>query len=79
MYLCDLVGEEMSVLIKMEMPKNCRDCPLEDTYDGYNCRIALKSVNWGLGERPSWCPLVEVPPHGRLIIEEGEIVEQQSN
>lgn len=58
----------MSVLIKMEMPNNCRDCPLEDAYDGYNCRIIPKSANWGLGERPSWCPLVEVPtPHGDLI------------
>lgn len=58
----------MSILINgMEMPKNCADCLFEDTYDGYNCRIALKTEFWGLGERPSWCPLVEVPPHGRLI------------
>ena len=59
----------MSILINgMEMPKNCADCLLEDTYDGYNCRIALKSANWGLGERPSWCPLTELPtPHGDLI------------
>lgn len=59
----------MSLIIRgMNMPKNCADCFLEDAYDGYNCRIAQKSANWGLGERPSWCPLVEVPtPHGRLI------------
>ena len=60
----------MSILIKngMEMPKSCADCFLEDTYDGYNCRIVEKSANWGLGERPSWCPLSEVPtPHGDLI------------
>jgi len=57
------------ILIRgMEMPKSCADCFLEDPYDGYNCRIIPKSANWGLGERPSWCPLVEVPtPHGRLI------------
>lgn len=59
----------MGVYIKdIDMPKNCADCFLEDAYDGCNCRIAQKSANWGLGERPSWCPLVEVPtPHGRLI------------
>lgn len=59
----------MSILIRgMKMPNNCRDCPLEDAYDGYNCRIVEKSANWGLEGRPSWCPLVEVPtPHGRLI------------
>ena len=59
----------MGIYIRdMKIPKNCADCLFEDTYDGYNCRIALKSANWGLGERPSWCPLVEVPtPHGRLI------------
>jgi hypothetical protein len=51
----------------MEMPNNCQDCPFEDTYDGYNCRIVEKSANWGLEGRPSWCPLIEVPPHGDLI------------
>ena len=52
----------MSVLIKgIDMPINCADCFLEDAYDGYNCRIAQKSANWGLGERPSWCPLAEAP------------------
>ena len=58
-------------LPNMEMPKSCADCFLEDPYDGYNCRIIPKSANWGLGERPSWCPLVEVPtPHGDLIDKE---------
>lgn len=58
----------MGIYIKgIDMPKNCADCLLEDTYDGYNCRIVEKSANWGLEGRPSWCPLVPVPPHGRLI------------
>ena len=57
----------MGVYINMEMPNNCRDCPLEDAYEGYNCRIVEKSANWGLEGRTSWCPLVPVPPHGRLI------------
>ena len=41
----------MGVYIRcMEMPKNCRKCPLLYVCDGSKD-----------------CPLVEVPPHGRLI------------
>ena len=56
----------MSILIKgMEMPKSCLSCPLQGgTAD---CRLTQKTYNWGLSERPSDCPLVPVPPHGRLI------------
>lgn len=44
----------MSVLIKdMEMPKNCHECPL----------LYVTSLCDGLKD----CPLVPVPPHGRLI------------
>lgn len=41
----------------MEMPKNCGGCPLRAS-----CvhRIYME-------ERPPDCPLVPVPPHGRLI------------
>ena len=54
------------ILIKgIEMPKNCLSCPLQGgTAD---CRLTQKTYNWGLTERPSDCPLVPVPPHGRLI------------
>lgn len=67
----------MSVLIKgMEMPKDCRDCPMEMFY--INCGdTRCRATNKLLAEeyriipfsgRPDWCPLVEVPtPHGRLI------------
>jgi hypothetical protein len=58
----------MSILIKgMKMPKTCRECPLEQPYDGYNCAITGKSYSWALSDRPSDCPLVPVPPHGDLI------------
>jgi hypothetical protein len=71
------------VLIKgMKMPESCDYCPwwdmkygmeicrlMEDTEDTVDNRIIGTS-------RPIWCPLIEVPPHGRLIIEEGEIIEQ---
>ena len=54
----------MSILIKgMEMPRNCDDCRLDidcaydESQDGYKM----------MGGRPRKCPLVPVPPHGRLI------------
>lgn len=50
----------------MEMPKRCQECPFERPYNGYNCAITKRSCSWGLTGRPSYCPLVPVPPHGRL-------------
>lgn len=48
----------MSVLIKgMEMPENCKDCRFHGR--GF-CFLADLKDNGN-------CPLVEVPPHGRLI------------
>ena len=56
----------MSVYIKgMEMPKNCLQCPLQGSIA--DCRLTGKTYNWGLSERPSDCPLIPVPEHGRLI------------
>ena len=65
------------LLIKgMEMPKTCDDCILAEqgswlgAQEGWEhfC-IAdcdeLRTVYHG--EKPEWCPLVEVPTHGRLI------------
>ena len=56
----------MGVYIKgMEMPKSCLSCPLQGgTAD---CRLTQKTYNWCLPERPSDCPLVPVPKHGRMI------------
>ena len=61
----------MSVLIRgMEMPKNCRTCPM--LFDGHSyrwCNITGESL--GIEEtnngRDEHCPLIELPPHGRLI------------
>ena len=59
----------MSVLIKgMEMPKNCGECllaKLSPTGESLICNYMLSRVSWE--ERPFDCPLVPVPPHGRLI------------
>ena len=56
----------MGLYIKgMEMAKSCLSCPLQG--GPADCRLTQKTYNWGLSERPSDCPLVPVPPHGRLI------------
>lgn len=54
----------MSILIKgMKMPGNCYQCPCCDKEDG-KCNLAQDFIY----DRPTWCPLVELPtPHGRLI------------
>ena len=61
----------MGVYINMEMPEECSRCPLlsEAGYcNGTNELTAeeLESL-WRIVGRPSWCPLVEIPPHGRTI------------
>ena len=57
----------MSILIKgMEMPKNCEECAIKswDTED-YVCPFS--GVSTLCISRQADCPLVPVPPHGRLI------------
>lgn len=55
----------MSVLIKgMEMPKDCKNCPF---LCDYFCRALMLEPDWGRSGRDGRCPLVPVPPHGRLI------------
>lgn len=58
------------ILIKnMEMPKNCGCCPLEvGGRFTFTCmRMIGKEFSYELAEqRQEDCPLIEVPPHGRL-------------
>ena len=68
----------MSVLIKgMKMPKDCPMCPMAH-YDTLNhfrgCEVvagkrhAINDPEYAnTSTRPDWCPLIELPPHGRLI------------
>lgn len=57
----------MSILIKgMEMPTRCEKCDLAYDDDGYFACPFTKAF-YKSKQRPSWCPLVEVKPHGRLI------------
>ena len=67
----------MSILIKgMEMPKNCGECRLNTMYglpfacDGWCFAMSPTEPNsksLATKTRPSWCPLIELPQHGRLI------------
>lgn len=73
----------MSILIKgMEMPTRCEDCFCFRHNAEYNyayCIISSVKVLGHGNARLNNCPLVPVPPHGRLIIKDGEIIEQQSD
>ena len=62
----------MSVIVKgMEMPKNCGECPFIFTSWGieYYCHLAESSTSaeYVGREKMTNCPLIELPPHGRLI------------
>ena len=61
----------MSILIKgMEMPENCAECPCRMIgYTQDYCNVLGKFIDFAVGSegRREDCPLVPVPPHGRLI------------
>ena len=63
----------MGVYIKsMEMPRWCEECPLMCEVDvvqgtACGCKGTMKIREIDNDTRPAWCPLVPVPPHGRLI------------
>ena len=60
----------MSILIRdMEMPKNCWLCPLSVLYEKpremLRCKLTKEEVlRYKIDSK---CPLIELPPHGRLI------------
>lgn len=67
----------MSVIIKgMEMPRCCAECDAEGHYEdsygdeyGFFCPFGYKAYTRETRElkRLDDCPLIHVPPHGRLI------------
>lgn len=59
----------MGVYIKnMKMPEDCIKCPLcLFTGKCWKCLADGSHANFGGTCRPPGCPLVPVPPHGRLI------------
>lgn len=58
----------MSIIIKgMKMPKNCAECKctwVDDDYNKVCCFTDVVALSIG---RQDNCPLIELPPHGRLI------------
>ena len=59
----------MDILIRgMEMPSCCMFCPVSNSIGCglTNPPVCMTSKEM-LAGRPDWCPLVPVPPHGRLI------------
>ena len=79
----------MGVYIKgMEMPTSCRVCHLKmncDDCEGFECVCVPLHQRIGYlddllaDKRRDDCPLVPVPPNGRLIIENDEIKEVTTN
>lgn len=62
----------MSVLINMEMPTSCGDCKAFVCYrqwagDSGDCFCGITKSDVKVGVRNADCPLIPVPPHGRLI------------
>jgi hypothetical protein len=62
----------MSYIVPKEIPNCCGRCPCFHAEKLMYCQAVKADKNkriyapYGEG-RPDWCPLVEVPPHGRLI------------
>ena len=59
----------MGIYIKgMDMPSCCMFCPISNASGcGMMNPPVLMTSKEMLADRPDWCPLVPVPPHGRLI------------
>ena len=62
----------MSFIVPMEKPKRCGLCPCFHAEHPMHCQAVKahkdKRIIAPYGAPiPDWCPLVELPPHGRLI------------
>ena len=67
----------MSILIKCaKMPSSCAVCPCYKWESDYGCAVKHEEPKV-FKKRPSWCPLVEIPPHGRLI--DADVFEKMLN
>ena len=75
----------MSILIPgMTMPKSCEKCPFcivnrHDRGDDSLCRLINKEVFTFMRSLPQDCPLIPVPPHGRLIDKDALLEDIDSN
>ena len=58
----------MSILIKgAKMPKSCEECPVVTTCEECHYELVLEGEDFVPIYIKDSCPLVEIPPHGRLI------------
>jgi len=64
----------MSVIVKgVSMPAKCDDCPFQCNSGGMwesgedYCTAIPEQHNTPEAGLPDWCPLIELPEHGRLI------------
>lgn len=62
----------MSFIVPMEKPKRCGLCPCFHAEHPMYCQAVKahkdKRIIAPYGAPiPDWCPLIELPPHGRLI------------
>ena len=62
----------MSYIVPKEIPNRCGRCPCFHAEHPMYCQAVKADKNkriyapYGEG-RPDWCPLIEIPPHGRPI------------
>ena len=64
----------MSFIVPMEKPKRCGLCPCFHAEHPMHCQAVKASKDKRIiapygAPIPDWCPLIELPPHGRLIAE----------
>ena len=61
----------MSVIVRMEMPTGCANCPMGDD-DSRFCKEAKEYIP--MLSRPSWCPIVgELPEQNGRLVDEREL------
>ena len=64
-------------------PEICLECPCvhtePDAFMANWCCLTQRAFSVsGEDKRPEWCPLIEVPPHGRFSIYDGVIVQNDA-
>lgn len=77
------VKKMADILIKgMKMPTHCMDCPFMVSRDNDDCILQSDEANEGFEnweQMKAGCPLVPVPPHGRLIDADEILKDKVSN
>ena len=64
------------ILIDMEMPKGCNECPLQDCRAACSCKAISEYMNTAtyMDSRPEWCPLHGIDSEHKSALERmGEI------